>query len=93
MLMSLLLRKSPKSKIKMRIRKLMIRIGKGFAGVMKRHGFKGLKATHGVSLTHRSGGSTGQHQVSAIVLPSRHSLTNRTQDVYFPERKWQVTWV
>ena len=43
---------------------LTCRIGKGFAGVMKRHGFKGLKATHGVSLTHRSGGSTGQHQVN-----------------------------
>lgn len=41
-------------------------IGKGFQGVMKRHGFRGLKATHGVSLTHRSGGSTGQHQVSGV---------------------------
>lgn len=40
-------------------------IGKGFAGAMKRHGFSGLKASHGVSLTHRSAGSTGQHQVSA----------------------------
>lgn len=41
-------------------------IGKGFAGVMKRHGFAGLKATHGVSLTHRSAGSTGQHQVRIV---------------------------
>ena len=37
-------------------------IGKGFAGVMKRHNFAGLEATHGVSLTHRSHGSTGQRQ-------------------------------
>ncbi|RKP10067.1 translation protein [Thamnocephalis sphaerospora] len=37
-------------------------IGKGFAGGMKRHGFKGLRASHGVSLTHRSLGSTGQCQ-------------------------------
>ena len=37
-------------------------IGKGFAGVMKRHHFKGLKASHGVSISHRSGGSTGQCQ-------------------------------
>ncbi len=37
-------------------------IGKGFAGVLKRHNFKGLRATHGVSVSHRSGGSTGQCQ-------------------------------
>ncbi|OGS56530.1 MAG: 50S ribosomal protein L3 [Erythrobacter sp. RIFCSPHIGHO2_12_FULL_63_10] len=36
--------------------------GKGFAGVMKRWGFSGLRATHGVSLSHRSHGSTGQRQ-------------------------------
>lgn len=42
---------------------LHIRIGKGFAGVMKRWNFKGLPASHGVSLTHRSGGSTGQRKV------------------------------
>ncbi len=34
-------------------------IGKGFAGVMKRHNFKGLEATHGVSISHRAHGSTG----------------------------------
>jgi large subunit ribosomal protein L3 len=39
------------------------RKGKGFAGVMKRHGFHGLPASHGVSIKHRSGGSTGQSQV------------------------------
>ena len=37
-------------------------IGKGFAGVMKRYNFSGLRATHGVSVSHRSGGSTGQRQ-------------------------------
>ncbi len=37
-------------------------IGKGFAGVIKRHHFAGLRASHGVSLKHRSGGSTGQCQ-------------------------------
>ena len=37
-------------------------IGKGFAGGMKRHNFRGLEATHGVSISHRSHGSTGQCQ-------------------------------
>ena len=37
-------------------------IGKGFAGVMKRYNFRGLRATHGVSVSHRSHGSTGQRQ-------------------------------
>ena len=37
-------------------------IGKGFAGVMKRHNFSGNRASHGVSVTHRSHGSTGQNQ-------------------------------
>jgi len=37
-------------------------IGKGFAGGMKRHNFRGLEATHGVSVSHRSHGSTGHRQ-------------------------------
>jgi len=37
-------------------------VGKGFAGVMKRYSFSGLRATHGVSVSHRSHGSTGQRQ-------------------------------
>ena len=37
-------------------------IGKGFAGGMKRHNFSGNRATHGVSISHRSHGSTGQRQ-------------------------------
>ena len=39
-----------------------ISIGKGFAGAMKRWNFGGLRATHGVSVSHRSHGSTGQRQ-------------------------------
>lgn len=37
-------------------------IGKGFAGAMKRHNFAGLRASHGVSISHRAHGSTGQCQ-------------------------------
>ncbi|MBL4855167.1 MAG: 50S ribosomal protein L3 [Robiginitomaculum sp.] len=39
-----------------------VSIGKGFQGAMKRHNFSGLRATHGVSISHRSHGSTGQCQ-------------------------------
>ena len=39
-----------------------VSIGKGFAGAMKRHNFAGLRASHGVSISHRSHGSTGQNQ-------------------------------
>lgn len=39
-----------------------VTIGKGFAGVMKRYNFGGLRATHGVSISHRSHGSTGNRQ-------------------------------
>jgi large subunit ribosomal protein L3 len=39
-----------------------ITVGKGFAGVMKRHNFGGLRASHGVSISHRSHGSTGGRQ-------------------------------
>ena len=39
-----------------------VSLGKGFAGVMKRYNFHGDNATHGVSRTHRSGGSTGQRE-------------------------------
>ena len=37
-------------------------VGKGFAGVMKRYGFRGMRASHGVSVSHRAQGSTGQCQ-------------------------------
>ena len=54
-----------------------ISIGKGFAGAMKRHNFGGLRASHGVSISHRSHGSTGQCQDPGKV---------------FKGKKWQVTW-
>ena len=46
-------------------------IGKGFAGGMKRWGFGGLRATHGVSISHRSHGSTGQCQDPGKVLKGK----------------------
>lgn len=46
-------------------------IGKGFAGVMKRHNFRGLEATHGVSITHRSHGSTGGRQDPGRVFKNK----------------------
>ena len=52
-------------------------IGKGFAGGMKRHNFAGLRATHGVSVSHRSHGSTGQRQDPGKV---------------FKGKKWLVIW-
>ena len=46
-------------------------IGKGFAGAMKRHNFRGLRATHGVSISHRSHGSTGQRQDPGKVFKNK----------------------
>ncbi len=59
-------------------------IGKGFAGGMKRWGFKGLRATHGVSISHRSLGSTGQCQDPGRVFKNKKmaghmGATARTQ--------------
>ena len=48
-----------------------VTIGKGFAGVMKRHNFAGGRATHGVSLTHRTPGSIGQRQTPGRVFPGK----------------------
>jgi large subunit ribosomal protein L3 len=45
--------------------------GKGYAGVMKRHGFGGLPATHGVSVSHRSPGSIGMRQTPGRVFKGR----------------------
>jgi len=58
--------------------------GKGFAGAMKRWGFKGLRATHGVSVSHRSHGSTGQRQDPGKVFKGKKmaghmGARNRTQ--------------
>jgi large subunit ribosomal protein L3 len=46
-------------------------IGKGFAGVMKRHNFGGGRATHGNSLSHRAPGSIGQNQSPGRVFPGK----------------------
>jgi large subunit ribosomal protein L3 len=46
-------------------------LGKGFAGVMKRHNFGGLPASHGVSVSHRSPGSIGQRQTPGRVFKGR----------------------
>jgi large subunit ribosomal protein L3 len=46
-------------------------IGKGFAGVMKRHNFAGLEASHGVSISHRSHGSTGGRQDPGKVFKNK----------------------
>ncbi|MBO0905361.1 50S ribosomal protein L3 [Jiella sonneratiae] len=46
-------------------------IGKGFAGAMKRHNFGGLRATHGVSVSHRSHGSTGNRQDPGRVFKNK----------------------
>lgn len=46
-------------------------IGKGFAGGMKRHNFRGLEASHGVSVSHRSHGSTGQRQDPGKVFKNK----------------------
>ncbi|MBK1625447.1 50S ribosomal protein L3 [Afifella marina] len=46
-------------------------IGKGFAGAMKRHNFGGLRATHGVSVSHRSHGSTGNRQDPGKVFKNK----------------------
>ncbi len=58
--------------------------GKGFAGAMKRWGFKGLRATHGVSISHRSHGSTGNRQDPGRVFKNKKmaghmGARNRTQ--------------
>ncbi|EMD38294.1 hypothetical protein CERSUDRAFT_82556 [Gelatoporia subvermispora B] len=46
-------------------------IGKGYQGVMKRWNFKGLRASHGVSVSHRSAGATGAHQDPGRVWPGK----------------------
>jgi large subunit ribosomal protein L3 len=58
--------------------------GKGFAGAMKRWGFRGLRATHGVSVSHRSHGSTGNRQDPGRVFKNKKmaghmGARNRTQ--------------
>ena len=55
-------------------------VGKGFAGAMKRWNFKGLRATHGVSVSHRSHGSTGQRQDPGKVFKGKKMAGHLGQD-------------
>lgn len=48
-----------------------VTVGKGYAGVMKRHNFGGLPASHGVSVSHRSPGSIGQRQTPGRVFKGK----------------------
>ncbi|KAM7277882.1 hypothetical protein ACFE04_005016 [Oxalis oulophora] len=48
-----------------------VTMGKGFQGTMKRHGYKGMPASHGASLSHRSGGSTGQRDAPGKVFKGK----------------------
>src|ERR1700760_2828257 len=56
-------------------------IGKGFAGAMKRHNFGGLRATHGVSVSHRSHGSTGQRQDPGKVFKGKKMAGHMGQEL------------
>ena len=56
-------------------------IGKGFAGAMKRHNFRGLEASHGVSISHRSHGSTGGRQDPGKVFKNKKMAGHMGQRV------------
>jgi large subunit ribosomal protein L3 len=58
-----------------------VTVGKGFAGAMKRWNFGGLRATHGVSLSHRSHGSTGQRQDPGKVFKGKKMAGHMGQDI------------
>ncbi len=64
-------------------------IGKGFAGVMKRHNFGGLRASHGVSISHRSHGSTGQCQDPGKVFKGK-KMAGHMGDVRVTTQNLQV---
>jgi large subunit ribosomal protein L3 len=64
-------------------------IGKGFQGVMKRHNFSGLRATHGVSVSHRSHGSTGQRQDPGKVFKGK-KMAGHMGDVRVTTQNLQV---
>ena len=64
-------------------------IGKGFAGAMKRHNFGGLRATHGVSVSHRSHGSTGQRQDPGKVFKNK-KMAGHMGDVRVTTQNLQV---
>lgn len=56
-------------------------VGKGFAGAMKRWNFGGMRATHGVSVSHRAHGSTGQRQDPGKVFKNKKMAGHMGQDV------------
>jgi large subunit ribosomal protein L3 len=64
-------------------------IGKGFAGAMKRHNFGGLRASHGVSVSHRSHGSTGQRQDPGKVFKGK-KMAGHMGDVRVTTQNLQV---
>jgi large subunit ribosomal protein L3 len=64
-------------------------IGKGFAGAMKRHNFGGLRATHGVSVSHRAHGSTGQRQDPGKVFKGK-KMAGHMGDVRVTTQNLQV---
>ncbi len=64
-------------------------IGRGFAGVMKRHNFGGLRASHGVSVSHRSHGSTGQRQDPGKVFKNK-KMAGHMGDVRATTQNLQV---
>ena len=64
-------------------------IGKGFAGAMKRHNFGGLRASHGVSVSHRSHGSTGQCQDPGKVFKGK-KMAGHMGDVRVTTQNLQV---
>jgi large subunit ribosomal protein L3 len=66
-----------------------ISIGRGFQGVMKRHNFGGLRATHGVSVSHRSHGSTGQRQDPGKVFKNKR-MAGHMGDVQVTTQNLQV---
>ncbi len=66
-----------------------ITIGKGFQGAMKRHGFGGLPASHGVSISHRSHGSTGQRQDPGKVFKGKR-MAGHMGDVRVTTQNLQV---
>ena len=63
--------------------------GKGFAGGMKRHGFSGLRASHGVSINHRSLGSTGQCQDPGKVFKGK-KMAGQMGDVQVTQQNLEV---
>lgn len=67
-------------------------IGKGFAGAMKRHNFGGLRASHGVSVSHRSHGSTGQRQDPGRVFPGKR-MAGHMGDVRVTMQSLQIVGV